>query len=198
MIMGACLADYGGLVVSARKGEFEAGFESAGQTREHVHLAKSLGIQKLLIVVNKMDESSVGWAESRYNEVMDKITPFLIETGFKKEDITYVPISGITGDNMKDKVDPEVCNWYKGPSLVEILEALPLPAGRDANAPLRIPILDKVQLENARTIYGKVESGVVKLGDKCFMVPNEHPCQVGVIKDSQYREVEYARPGENV
>lgn len=45
MIMGACLADYGGLVVSARKGEFEAGFEQAGQTREHVHLAKSLGIQ---------------------------------------------------------------------------------------------------------------------------------------------------------
>jgi len=69
MIMGACLADYGGLVVSARKGEFEAGFESAGQTREHVHLAKSLGIQKLLIIVNKMDEPSVEWAQSRFDEV---------------------------------------------------------------------------------------------------------------------------------
>ena len=45
MIMGASLADYGGLVISARKGEFEAGFERNGQTREHVHLAKSLGIQ---------------------------------------------------------------------------------------------------------------------------------------------------------
>lgn len=78
MIMGACLADYGGLVVSARKGEFEAGFEQAGQTREHVHLAKSLGIQKLIIVVNKMDEPSVMWSEKRFNEVQENITPFLI------------------------------------------------------------------------------------------------------------------------
>lgn len=176
MIMGACLADYGGLVVSARKGEFEAGFESAGQTREHVQLAKSLGIQKLLIVVNKMDEPSVMWAESRFQEVKTNITPFLLATGFKEEDIMFVPISGMTGDGMKDKVEDSVCNWYKGPSLIEILESLPLPEGRDPTNPLRIPVLDNLQLENARTIYGKVESGTVKLGDKCFMMPNDHPC----------------------
>ena len=61
MIQGAALADYGGLVISARKGEFEAGFENSGQTREHIQLAKSLGVQKLVIVVNKMDEKSVNW-----------------------------------------------------------------------------------------------------------------------------------------
>jgi len=55
MIMGAALADVGALVISARKGEFEAGFEKDGQTREHAQLAKSLGVQKLLIIVNKMD-----------------------------------------------------------------------------------------------------------------------------------------------
>lgn len=59
MMIGAALADYAGLVISARKGEFEAGFEKDGQTREHVQLAKSLGVQKLVIVVNKMDEPSV-------------------------------------------------------------------------------------------------------------------------------------------
>ena len=59
MIKGAALADYGGLVISARKGEFEAGFENDGQTREHIQLARSLGVQKLVIVINKMDEKSV-------------------------------------------------------------------------------------------------------------------------------------------
>ena len=62
MIMGAALADYGALVISAKKGEFEAGFDGDGQTREHVLLAKSLGIFKLVIVVNKMDEPTVKWS----------------------------------------------------------------------------------------------------------------------------------------
>ena len=57
MIMGAALADFGGLVISARKGEFEAGFDKDGQTREHAQLAKSLGVQKLIIIVNKMDDA---------------------------------------------------------------------------------------------------------------------------------------------
>ena len=63
MIMGAAVADYGALVISAKKGEFEAGFEAEGQTREHVQLAKSLGIYKLIIVVNKMDEPTVRWSK---------------------------------------------------------------------------------------------------------------------------------------
>ena len=69
MIMGAALADYAGLVISARKGEYEAGFEKDGQTREHVQLAKSLGVQKIVVVVNKMDDPSVLWSETRWNEI---------------------------------------------------------------------------------------------------------------------------------
>ena len=69
MIMGAALADYAGLVISARKGEYEAGFEKDGQTREHVQLAKSLGVQKIVVVVNKMDDHSVGWSETRWKEI---------------------------------------------------------------------------------------------------------------------------------
>ena len=67
MIMGAALADVGGLVISARKGEFEAGFEKEGQTREHAQLAKSLGVQKLVIIVNKMDDCK--WSRARYEEI---------------------------------------------------------------------------------------------------------------------------------
>jgi len=60
------LADFGALVISAKRGEFESGFDLDGQTREHAQLAKSLGMQKLVVVVNKMDEASVKWSKDRY------------------------------------------------------------------------------------------------------------------------------------
>ncbi|MED6199879.1 Eukaryotic peptide chain release factor GTP-binding subunit ERF3A, partial [Stylosanthes scabra] len=63
MISGASQADIGVLVISARKGEFETGYERGGQTREHVQLAKTLGVAKLLVVVNKMDEPTVQWSK---------------------------------------------------------------------------------------------------------------------------------------
>jgi len=80
MIMGAALADVGGLVISARKGEFEAGFEKDGQTREHCQLAKSLGVQKLVVIVNKMDDAK--WSKERYDEIVNGLTPFLMKTGY--------------------------------------------------------------------------------------------------------------------
>jgi translation elongation factor EF-1alpha len=52
-------------VIAARKGEFETGFERGGQTREHAQLAKTLGVSKLLVVVNKMDDPSVEWSKER-------------------------------------------------------------------------------------------------------------------------------------
>lgn len=73
MIMGAALADVAGLVISARKGEFEAGFEKDGQTREHAQLAKSLGVQRLVVIVNKMDDCH--WGQRRYQEIRDGLGP---------------------------------------------------------------------------------------------------------------------------
>lgn len=95
MIMGAALADIGGLVISARKGEFEAGFEKEGQTREHAQLAKSLGVQKLVIIVNKMDDCN--WSKARWDEIQEGLIPFLKATGYSEEDCIWVPIAGITG-----------------------------------------------------------------------------------------------------
>jgi len=54
-----------------------------------------------------------------------------------------VPISGLQGDNIRDKVDPEVCDWYKGPTLIELIDSLKLPP-RNREAPLRVPVLDKI------------------------------------------------------
>jgi peptide chain release factor subunit 3 len=101
MIMGAACADIAGLVISARKGEFEAGFEKDGQTREHAQLAKALGVQKLIVVVNKMDDCK--WDKKRFDEIQTGLDPFLRKTGYKKEDVIYVPIEGLSGCNIQNK-----------------------------------------------------------------------------------------------
>jgi peptide chain release factor subunit 3 len=150
-----------------------------------------------VVVVNKMDEPSVKWSKNRWDEIVEGVTPFLHATGFKQEQIHWVPISGITGDNLKDRVDSKVCSWFNGPSLVELINDLPLEK-RYPDGPLRVPILDKLVEEGGRTVFGKVESGTIRLGDKCCLSPSELPCQIGLLKDSKGNEVEYARPGENI
>lgn len=113
MIMGASMADFGALIISAKKGEFEAGFDMEGQTREHIQLAKSLGIYKLVVVINKMDEPSVKWSKDRFSDIVTALKPFLAETGYDTEkDITFVPISGLNGTNIKEPIPAGVCNWY--------------------------------------------------------------------------------------
>merc|ERR1712224_423175 len=115
MIQGAAQADIGILVISARKGEFEAGFDRQGQTREHALLAKTLGISKLIVAVNKMDEKTAvtadgKWNKTRYDEILTKLKPFLRKKcGYKvKKDVSFLPISGLTGHNLKDRVPADV------------------------------------------------------------------------------------------
>lgn len=114
MIGGATQADVGVLVISARKGEFEAGLDRGGQTREHAMLAKTTGIKQLIIVINKMDDPTVGWDKERYDECTNKLTPLLKSVGYNmKNDVTFMPVSGFTGENLKDRVTKEVCPWYE-------------------------------------------------------------------------------------
>ena len=72
--------------VTAGQGEFETGFMRGGQTKEHVVLAKSMGIKQLLIAVNKMD--SVGWDRDQYIRIVETLTPFLKKTGFALDLLT--------------------------------------------------------------------------------------------------------------
>eukprot|EP01034_Spumella_vulgaris_P024593 gene24593-30959_t len=114
MIAGATQADVGVLVISARKGEFETGFEKGGQTREHALLAKTLGVQHLLVVINKMDDPTVEWAQERFEECVSKLKPYLKQVGYTiKRDVKFVPISALSGANVKEEVSEEKCNWWK-------------------------------------------------------------------------------------
>ncbi|XP_043695516.1 eukaryotic peptide chain release factor GTP-binding subunit ERF3A [Telopea speciosissima] len=196
MISGASQADVGVLVISARKGEFETGYERGGQTREHVQLAKTLGVSKLLVVVNKMDDPTVGWSKERYNEIESKMIPFLKSSGYNvKKDVLFLPLSGLVGSNMKTRVEKSVCPWWNGPCLFEALDAIELPP-RDPKGPLRIPIIDKFK-DMGTVVMGKIESGSIHEGDSLLVMPNKAHVKVIAVHCDE-NKVRRAGPGENV
>ncbi|PHJ16172.1 elongation factor tu [Cystoisospora suis] len=205
MIEGAAQADVGVLIISARKGEFETGFEKGGQTREHALLAKTLGVNQLVVAVNKMDEPTCGWSQARFEEIEKKLTPFLKSCGFNPaKDLSFIPISGLQGQNLKDHVsrpgtkayDPRA-SWYgtDRPSLFELFDSLS-PPDRKEDDPLRVPILDGYK-DNGVIALGKVEAGTLTPGMNCILMPNKNKVKVlGVYIEDD--EVAYAKPGENV
>jgi len=197
MIMGAAMSDIGALVISSKKGEFESGYEGGGQTLEHMLLAKSLGIQKLIIVVNKMDEPSVKWSKERYEEIKTSLTPYLKQYGFNPEKyVTWVPISGLKNQNIINKVDSKICSWYTGPTLMEILETIEVPE-RDDKGPLRVPILDKMK-GRGTDIFGKVNTGRLDVGAQITVMPYKVQAEVASIHNTDDQLVKYAKAGENV
>jgi peptide chain release factor subunit 3 len=163
VLSGAAQADVGVLVIAARKGEFETGFERGGQTREHAQLAKTLGVAKLVVAVNKMDDPSVveedgSWSQSRYDEVLSGLTPFLKACGYNtKRDVVFLPMSGLHGHNIKDSPPSKICPWYKGPTLFGVLDSVEMPA-RDPLAPFRLSIIDKYR-DMGTIVMGKSEAG---------------------------------------
>lgn len=171
MISGANQADVAMLVISARKGEFETGFEKGGQTREHATLVKTAGVKKIIVVVNKMDDPTVNWDKARYDEIVDKVGPFLKTSGFNPKDIYFMPISGFTGANLKEPLTKEVCPWYSGPSLLQYLDEMPS-IDRRLNNPFLMPISGKYR-EMGTVILGKIESGRVAKGDTILIMPNK-------------------------
>ncbi|GAB5033106.1 elongation factor tu [Nannochloropsis oceanica] len=207
MIAGAVQADVGILVISARRGEFETGFERGGQTREHALLAKTLGVRYLVVVINKMDDSTVKWSKDRFDECVSKLKPFLKSCGYApKKDVKFIPVSGLTGDNIQKPVAASTCPWWEGlyvagehntaePTLISCLDALCI-EGREPSAPLRIPVLDRYQ-DRGTISLGKVESGSVKVGQKVLVMPtkNTYEVQSILINDLPVRS---AKPGENV
>lgn len=158
MISGASQADVGLLVISARKGEYETGFEKGGQTREHAMLAKTQGVNKILIVVNKMDDPTVEWSEDRFKECTTKVVQFLKGVGYNpKTDISMMPVSAQTFTGIKDRVPKKLAPWYDGPSLLEYLDNMQA-LERKLNAPFMMPIAAKYK-DMGTMIEGKIESG---------------------------------------
>lgn len=187
MISGANQADVALLVVDATRGEFETGFEQGGQTREHALLVRSLGVNQLGVVVNKLD--TVNWSKERFNEIVGKLRFFLKQAGFKDSDVTYVPCSGLTGQNLvKDPTDGELLKWYKGPTLLKVIDAFKTPA-RSVDKPFRMSISDIFKgTGSGFCISGRIEAGVVCVNDRVLVCPSK---EQAVVKNITIDELQY-------
>jgi peptide chain release factor subunit 3 len=200
MIGGASQADIGILVISARKGEFETGFERGGQTREHAMLAKTSGVRQLVVVINKLDDPSVlkpdkSWSEERFNECKKGLEPYLRQVGWNIKDIAWIPVSGLGGENLKDKVPKVICPWYQGDPLLDHLENIQLPE-RSRSGSVKMPISERHK-EMGTMVKGKLESGVIRENDKLVMMPNRVEVQVDAV-ELEGSTATVAEPGDNV
>ncbi|XP_045535535.1 eukaryotic peptide chain release factor GTP-binding subunit ERF3A isoform X2 [Papilio machaon] len=196
MIGGAAQADLAVLVISARKGEFETGFDRGGQTREHAMLAKTAGVKHLVALVNKMDDPTVAWEEKRYNECRDKILPYLKKLGFNPaKDLSFLPVSGQTGQGLLERVSEEICPWYRGPSFIQLIDELPS-LNRKMDGPFIMPVVDKYK-DMGTVLMGKVEAGTTRKSSTLFLMPNRVQVTVDQLWSDDI-EVTSIGPGENV
>jgi len=195
MVTGASQADAAVLFVSAKRGEFEAGIGPGGQTREHGFLAYTLGVNQMVVAINKMDDPSVNGSQERYEEIKNEISRMLKMVGYKVEKIPFVPTSGWTGDNLVKSSDK--MPWYKGPTLFEALDQLETPP-KPIDKPLRLPIQDVYTITGVGTVpVGRVETGVLKEGDTLVFMPANVKGEVKSIETHHVR-IKKAEPGDNI
>jgi elongation factor 1 alpha-like protein len=193
MIAGASQADFAILVIDAGAGAFEKGLK--GQTYEHVLLLRSLGVHRIIVVVNKMD--TVGWSKDRFDEISQQVTGFLLGKNFLQKNISFIPISGFNGDNVARASEQKGAAWYKGSTLLEQLDSVE-PVPRSLNGPFRMAISEvwKSHLGKA-TMSGRIDKGTIQVGDAVVIQPSG---EAGYIKslmaDTDLRE--WAVAGENV
>jgi len=186
MITGTSQADAAIIVVGAAEGV-------QAQTKEHVFLSRTLGVKQLVVGINKMD--AVNYDEKKYNEVKETMTKLLGTVGYKASEIPFVPYSAYKGDNTKTKSDK--MPWYKGPTLLEALNNLK-PPEQPINLPLRLPVQDVYTITGIGTVpVGRVETGVMRPGDKIIFQPANKSAEVKSI-EMHHEAIPEAKPGDNV
>ncbi|MHA1148822.1 MAG: translation elongation factor EF-1 subunit alpha [Promethearchaeota archaeon] len=193
MITGASQADAAILVVSGKKGEMEVGIAANGQTREHAYLAQTLGVKQLVVAINKADNYE--YSEDRYNECKEAVSGLLRQIGFPVKKIHFVPTSGMTGENLVERSDK--MPWYKGPTLLEAIDQFEVPP-KPTNKPLRLPIQDCYKIKGTGVVpVGRVETGVLKKGDKIIIMPTGFQGEIRSI-EMHHEEIPQAEPGDNI
>ena len=186
MITGASQADAAVLVCAAKEGV-------QSQTKEHVFLARTLGINQLIIALNKMDE--VNYDKARYDAVKADLGNLLKMVGYKPDEINFIPTSAFKGDNLAKP--SENTKWYTGPTLLAALDLLKVPE-KPVSLPLRIPVQDSYTISGIGTVpVGRVETGKMKPGDKIVFMPAK---AVGEVKsiEMHHQEIKEALPGDNI
>jgi len=195
MITGASQADVAILVISGKKGEFEVAVGPGGQAREHAYLARTLGVKNLVVAINKMDDQTVKYSEERYKECRKELEGLLKTVGFDITKIPFVPTSGWLGDNLSKKSTNTP--WYKGVTVFDALNDF-IPPPKPLDKPLRVPIQDVYTITGVGTVpVGRVETGVVRDGDKVIFNPSGKLGEVKSIETHHVRMTK-AEPGDNI
>ena len=184
-ISGAASADAAVLVIDASEGVRE-------QTRRHSYILHLLGQQQIAVAVNKMD--LVDFDPARFAALEAEITGYLNDIGLKPTFV--VPISAREGDNLaapSDRLD-----WHSGPTLLDALDRFEAPSA-PTERPLRFPIQDVYKFDHRRIIVGRIESGVLRVGDTLRFSPGNNAARVKTIEAwGRKRGPRVARAGEVV
>ncbi len=186
MITGASQADNAVLVVAADDG-------IQPQTQEHVFLARTLGIDELVVAVNKMDV--VDYAEGDFEGIIDEVSGLLKQVQFNPDDATFIPISAFEGDNIA--AESAELDWYDGPNLLEALNDLPEPEP-PTDAALRMPVQDVYTISGIGTVaVGRVETGTLSGGEEIAFEPAGVTGEAKSV-EMHHEEIDEATPGDNV
>ncbi|WP_370004478.1 translation elongation factor EF-1 subunit alpha [Methanothermobacter sp. KEPCO 2] len=186
MITGASQADAAVLVVAVDDGVMP-------QTKEHVFLSRTLGINQLIVAINKMD--LVNYDEEKFNALKDEVAALIKTVGYKPSDVEFIPLSAFEGDNITTKSDNTP--WYKGKTLVEALDDLEAPE-KPVDLPLRIPIQDVYSITGVGTVpVGRVETGILKKGENVIFEPAGVSGEVKSI-EMHHEMIDQAEPGDNI
>jgi elongation factor 1-alpha len=216
MITGAGCADIALLLVPAEAGGFETAIargdhktgEIQGQTRQHAKLLGLLGIEQLIVGVNKMD--SVDWSETRFNEIKGEMLKMIQLAGFKPKKVAFVPFSGFKGENLVQPTDK--MPWYKGweanisptekvsgVTLYDALEKLARPPKRNTEGPVRIPINGIYKIKGVGdVITGRIEQGTLRPNDICGIAPRGIKGLKVFTIEMHHKSWPEAGPGDNV
>jgi sulfate adenylyltransferase subunit 1 len=173
MVTGASTADLAIILVDARHGLLE-------QTHRHSFIASMLGIEHLVVCVNKMD--LVKWKEERFREIVQEFKSF--SARLNVPDIKFIPISALLGDNVVDS--SEHMPWHHGGTLLHHLEEVHVSGDRnlqDCRFPVQYVI--RPQLDSARDFRGyagRIASGVFKAGDEVLVLPSGRTSSIRSIR----------------
>jgi len=188
MITGTSQADAAVLCVAADDGV-------NAQTKEHAFLARVLGVQQLIVNVNKMDISGVNYSQEKYDSVVTEVTGLLKMAGFNTDEVPFIPCAAIAGDNVFNK--SENMSWYNGMTLFEAIDKIQMPP-KPTDRPLRLPIQDVYKISGIGTVpVGKIETGVLNAGKTVVFNPSQQTAEVKSI-EMHHTMVEKAEPGDNV
>jgi len=162
MVSGTSNCDYAILVISAIKSEFNSEINENSITFEHCIIAYTMGIRKIIVCINKIDDSGVDFTEEYYQQIIKIYSEILHKIGFKTTNITFIPISAWIGYNLTEKSIENA--WYKGPCLLDLLNLL-TPIQHSCEKPLRLAVHDSYLIRGIGTVViGKIHSGIAKAG----------------------------------